>query len=720
MGEIIFDIENCYGIGSLKQSLNLEENKVSIIHAPNGTMKTSLINTLDDINQKRLPTDYVKPSNKSIVNVMMDGKKLGENDFYIVKSFIDNYESKQISNLLLDSKLKKQYEKIVNQYIPIKSDFIKRIQKKSGLNEDLFSDKLKDIFKKETFEENLLEAFKWFQKEEFIFDELILVKYELLFSQKIEDFVKKVEVRNNIQKYVRKIKKLNSTKQFFKEGEFEISNLVKVKDALLSNKYFNPGNKIILNGYDNVIDSIETLETIIQSLYKLQNAKEDVNKVIRNLSDELSKSEPMREFNSRLQKNNSLVLRYSNLKKFKKDYILNLILSEITLCEDLIREYIKYKEDIKKIFIFASSEQKEWKETVDVFNSRFDVPFRLSISNAKDAVLGLKMPIVEFEYDGLPIEKSKLNQVLSTGESRALYLLNIIFDLRYFEKNKIKKTIVFDDVADSFDYKNKHAIILYLKDLSNINDFNLLVLTHNFDFYRTCGNLLSERNLCYFALKDKKKISFEKGEYLKNILQYYLNNANKDVSILLSTISFARNYHELNIKNPKDEAKYNFFTNLLHYRYQGKRVTLKKLSSELGKSFNGYSFNNNDTQTVYKKWGELADKIAKDSILMQKIERKIVLSTASRLCAEEYIFRKIKRFDPKVNYRDFKESYGNLLFEYLKYCPKDKNRGILENVAKLSPEAIHINAFMYEPLIDYSENVMKNIYLEIKKVSYLF
>lgn len=64
--------------------------------------------------------------------------------------------------------------------------------------------------------------------------------------------------------------------------------------------------------------------------------------------------------------------------------------------------------------------------------------------------------------------------VLSNGELRALYLLNIIFDVEARKKNNIETLFIVDDIADSFDYKNKYAIIEYLKDIAKQPIFNKL------------------------------------------------------------------------------------------------------------------------------------------------------------------------------------------------------------------------------------------------------
>ena len=68
------------------------------------------------------------------------------------------------------------------------------------------------------------------------------------------------------------------------------------------------------------------------------------------------------------------------------------------------------------------------------------------------------------------IEKSTLMQVLSTGERKALYVLQVIFEVERRIKDNVETLVVVDD-ADSFDYNNKYAIIQYLKDISEGGQF---------------------------------------------------------------------------------------------------------------------------------------------------------------------------------------------------------------------------------------------------------
>ena len=49
-----------------------------------------------------------------------------------------------------------------------------------------------------------------------------------------------------------------------------------------------------------------------------------------------------------------------------------------------------------------------------------------------------------------------------------------------------------DDIADSFDYKNKYAIVEYINYLIDLhaNKLYMLIFTHNYDFYRTLSSRL--------------------------------------------------------------------------------------------------------------------------------------------------------------------------------------------------------------------------------------
>ena len=84
-------------------------------------------------------------------------------------------------------------------------------------------------------------------------------------------------------------------------------------------------------------------------------------------------------------------------------------------------------------------------------------------------------------------------------------------------KGKVETLVVVDDLADSFDYQNKYAIIQYLKDISHDGLFKLIVMTHNFDFFRTIeGRFVGYPN-CLMASKGDSGISIIKATGIRNV-----------------------------------------------------------------------------------------------------------------------------------------------------------------------------------------------------------
>ena len=84
--------------------------------------------------------------------------------------------------------------------------------------------------------------------------------------------------------------------------------------------------------------------------------------------------------------------------------------------------------------------------------------------------------------------------------------------LKQGKKNSKNTLWIIDDIADSFDYKNKYAIIQYLDEISDYPSFNVIILTHNFDFLRTIAKRgIVRHNNCLFAHNDEAAIVLKKN-----------------------------------------------------------------------------------------------------------------------------------------------------------------------------------------------------------------
>jgi hypothetical protein len=94
------------------------------------------------------------------------------------------------------------------------------------------------------------------------------------------------------------------------------------------------------------------------------------------------------------------------------------------------------------------------------------------------------------------------------------------------------------------------------------------------------------------------------------------------------------------------------------------------------------------------------------------LENKVVLSIAIRIIAEKFMVEKIKddNFVDSIKSNQtpallnkFKEKFSNDIGSI----------GIIQRVVLMTPENIHLNSFMYEPIVDMSDEHLKQLYKEV-------
>src|SRR5690606_33772511 len=240
-----------------------------------------------------------------------------------------------------------------------------------------------------------------------------------------------------------------------------------------------------------------------------------------------------RSFKSAVEKDNLLLVELDNYDDFRRKVWLNYISTLSKETEELSKFYESKKVELEKIISDAKKEFAIWDEIIRTFNERFYVPFEIKLVNQEDVVLKAGTANLEFDYkdpNDSPVRKDKnsLLSILSKGEQRAFYILQLLFDVESRNQMNQKTLLILDDIADSFDYKNKYAIIEYLKELHENAVFKLLILTHNFDFYRTVAKRLGldkERRCILMTLRnDTREIALVQGGYLNDIFSHFKNN----------------------------------------------------------------------------------------------------------------------------------------------------------------------------------------------------
>lgn len=360
----------------------------------------------------------------------------------------------------------------------------------------------------------------------------------------------------------------------------------------------------------------------------------------------------------------------------------------------------------------------------------------MKVSNLKGAIIGESVPQIEFTFNKAQetrtIDRSKLEELdtLSQGEKRALYLLNIIFDLERIKETGRETLIIVDDIADSFDYKNKYAIIEYLYELSQNEKNKMIILSHNYDFYRTISSRVPVNRKCrLFVDNADVGIQFIQEKYQKQPFEYWKTKPNQ--KFVLALIPFVRNIIEFgkerNISAQDDEADFLLLTALLHEKNNTYEITFADVLALYGEYIGVNCFENDVTlndavvTTLYTVCNQITDSDV-------DLENKILLAMAIRHKAEAFMINELKNYSGQLTWNKNRDS-GDVT-EFLSYIDTKGNQTrelmngyvqigdedtikIMSEVNLMTPENIHLNSFMYEPILDMDIIELLHLYEQV-------
>ena len=294
-------------------------------------------------------------------------------------------------------------------------------------------------------------------------------------------------------------------------------------------------------------------------------------------------------------------------------------------------------------------------------------------------------------------------KALSQGEKKSLYILNIIFEIEVRRQRKQETLFVVDDIADSFDYKNKYAIIQYLQDISDGPVFKQIILTHNFDFFRTISSRFVGYSGCLMATKGGGENVLEQASGIKNIfVNDWKGNFFTDLKKRIASIPFMRNLIEYT--RGMADADYLKLTSLLHWKADSSSITQGELDAIYNRLFSTGGAYPHPAEKVLGTIKEEANACLA-AAEAANLENKIVLSIATRLEAEKCMAGKIA--DPAF-LAGLQEHQTQALL-----AGDSTAIRTLQGVVLMTPENIHLNAFMYEPILDMSDRHLRDLYSDI-------
>jgi hypothetical protein len=716
-------LKNCHGIRELDHTFDLSERTSAAIYAPNGTMKTSFARTLKEYSVDSESSDLMFPERQS-ERIIVDetSAPIPREDVVVIESYDEGFGPTQsTSTLLVNSDLRREYESIQRELKEAGDDLVSKLKSTAQTKQDI------PLLIAKTFTSD---SNAFFQALVRVSDELETqveapfadIPYDLVFNDKIRALLEKPGFKDALHSYVTRLTELLDESKYFSRDSFSYYNANQITKSLDSNGFFSAKHGLVLrnsSGEELTVNDISEFKTLVDEEKKRIADDESLRKKLERIGTELEKNEETRKFYTFLSNRPEVLPELENPKLFEEKIWKSQLKLHYETYRKVVEQFRTTEQRRREIEAEAAQQRTQWENVISIFNDRFYVPFRLVVKNREKVILGVESALeLGFEFnegtESARVDKSQLMKVLSQGEKKAFYILNVLFEVETRKSNNRETLFIIDDLADSFDYRNKYAIIQYLKDMCEHPSFRMIILTHNFDFFRTVvSRNVVNRQSCFMAQKTDTAVVLVVADYVNNPFKVFKNDLDSSLSKRIAVIPFVRNLIEYS--SGENNPHFVKLTSLLHQKADSDAITHADLD---------VIFNSHFGSAI--AWGSPEDKVVDtllseadsliDSSVAANLENKLVLSIAVRILAERFM---INMIDDDEFVKGLSGNQTGKLFGKFKKLPNLDSFDLktMDSVVLMTPENIHLNAFMYEPMVDLSDMHLRKLYRDVKKVS---
>ena len=239
------------------------------------------------------------------------------------------------------------------------------------------------------------------------------------------------------------------------------------------------------------------------------------------------------------------------------------------------------------------------------------------------------------------------------------------------------------------------------------------ILTHNFDFFSTCK----------YRIPNYKKYYIKQNRNSENFEKF-------NESIIGGGMKLFSNWKEIFIQT-NDEKKFLALLpvcrNLLEIKYDTNNIDYKKLCNILHFRNSTKSIKVSDIVPIFKDTFNINCTIDKNKIvydiLMTELQKLSGLNLSNSVNLDDKIIFSI---GIRLNVEAVFNKYDNSLmnselqlgeeFEKVEKYFDSEDKKMISKVIISIPEFIHLNSFMYEPLVDISTTTLQKIYNESLKL----
>jgi len=718
MKKLKINLSNCHGIHRLDSEIDFKDAKAAAIYAPNGLMKTSFARTFGDLSRGVESSDHLFPertSSRSITD--QDGVAVDPDQVVVIVSYDEEVgPTAETSTLLVDKVLRDEYERIQRGINEARAELIAALRAQSSTKKDVAREvSLAFTRDDQSFFRSLLRIEEELQDEEAPYAEL---PYDTVFDDKVLALLATRDFAETLADYVQRFNELLEASSFFSRETFSYYNAETIAKSLGANGFFDANHAVVLHDGDaaTTVATQKELTDLISSEKERISEDPALRKTFAAIEAKLTRNAEVRRFWDFIAENPAILAELVNVDRFKEQVWKSYLKANEGLYGQAVARFRDADARKKEIQAAAADQRGQWEDVIEIFNQRFFVPFTLTAKNRTNVVLGLdSVAKLGFEFedggDSVEVERDDLLEVLSTGEKKALYILNVLFEVER-RKNQPGETIfIVDDIADSFDYKNKYAIIQYLKDIADVDNFRLVVLTHNFDFYRTLESRFIPYSQCLMAQKTEEGVALVKAAGIKNpFIKDFKPNFFGDAGKRVAAIPFIRNL--LEYTRGEEDPDYIKLTSLLHWKADTASITQADLDAIFNELFGTSEQWSDPSAAVIDMIMDQADLCVGRNTSLD-LANKITLSVAIRIAAEKHMVQ-------AINDAEFLDAVRanqtpQLLARYKKDFPSELEAiRTIDGVVLMTPEHIHVNSFMYEPILDMSDEHLARLLAEVK------
>ena len=480
-----------------------------------------------------------------------------------------------------------------------------------------------------------------------------------------------------------------------KLNDISVQELLK---ALKDTEFLNEERFITFHG-DKFTD-FKTFETRIHELIKQISDKEELFTLRDSLLKSLGKLQEADKLIEAIRTNPAIVevlaqgrenILFSHLKR-NNTVDLEAVVEELDTVE--LKETALREKAVKRT--------TEFDIAIDEYIKRFRPVIRIKIENRTTSLFDEEYPHLVFSHDDKPDEyheENKIRGLLSSGQKTALDIIRFIVAYKRIEQKH--PIVILDDIVETFDYRNRAAFIQYIDDINKAGSC-VIVLTHNYEFYRT---LKKSVNLVASVAKvENDRVIITKDS---NIDIDFCNLLNvKDEKGLFYALPFIRELCLFDSKSSPD-----FLVNCFHYKEDSGGLTIRKLLGHIKSRIDWFGESLTEEvldKTYLEVLSEVIARIKIDTIDFYDAKKKIVLAIGCRIFLEQ-----------KVIGEDLSRISGITINQTRKLLERHKKSlslksiDLLERTLLFTPEFVHVNSFMYEPLIDIPPDYLIELYEEI-------